>query len=399
MHTTHLWLVDSRGKVFAACGFEAALEAILAGETLSAAQTSVDIKWQSVDGRLDRIACGYAGLVCGTQDKILYVRRGVTSENPLGSSWSKCFCDVVDIAVGKESVVRRTSSGELFTCRVDANLLSPPVLLPSWRLVPHCTLSGQTAEQSGVQHFVLDARDNLYILAGSGGVCMYEDLGTVTEDESTCRWTEVSKPPNAADGVGFSLFSFWRGWKSSGSGDTAWSFSFFCASGHASDECQVLWCLRNEEAWQLVVSEFVNSDGRKQLKTNWNKVNLPKEDKIVAVCSDKTRSDVLFAIVDEGKALCAINLQSEGKRVALPNPQGNRRSQRWKSIGVCQTVHTPYSSPSGRPQVSSHAWPLNPLLICLINPSHPFSSKDKEGSLSFSLSAPLPMQGKLDNLC
>lgn len=352
--TSHLWLVDSKGKVFAASDVGTAVEAVQLLETIPGEPPAASVKWKVVDGRLDRIACGYTGLVCGVQDKILYVRRGVTFEDPVGTSWTKCYCDVVEISVGRESIVRRTSTGEFFACKVDEKLLSPPVFLPAWKPIPRCSLV-EGKEQNGIQHFALDARDNMYVVTTSGLVYVYRDVGSVSEDAG--RWKEVSKPPKTTSSKGgFSLFSLWRGWKGSESAEGL--FSTFSAGSLVSSSSQTLWCLRSGEAWQLVVSEYTGSSGETELRTNWVKLAMPKEDTITAMCCDKARTDALYAIVDEGKALCAFNLlHPDGGRVVLSNPQGFRRSQRWKSIAVCR-AELAMQQPT-----TSASLPLHPSLV------------------------------------
>ena len=338
--STHLWAVDGNGRVYVIHEVDSAVESIHSSQAFPGAPPAVDIDWTPVDGSLDKITGGFSGLVCGTRGSVLYVRRGITYDQPLGMSWAKAFCDAAEIAVGSQCIIRRTSEGKLFVTKMNKQLLSTPVLIPTWNEVPDCTLVRE------FQHFVLDARDDLYIVSASGEV--YGCFG-IADDVENANWILVSKAPFEMKGS-FGLLTFWR----SRNNNDDEIFSDVCA-GSVSSGSRALWCKRkgSEEIWQLVLSDFTDSSGKMDLKTNWVKMTLPKEDKIIQLCADKTKIDALYALADEGNKVVAYNvLQEDSGRIALPNPLGY--SQPWNSIAVCCTdVITQHPTSSKKQPVTS----------------------------------------------
>ena len=280
-----------------------------------------------MDGNLEKVAGGFSGLVCGSRGTVLYVRKEVTHDNPTGTSWTKAFCDAVDLSVGNQCVVRRTSQGKLFATVINHCTVSAPVFLSSWSEVPVC----QFAEAQECQHFLLDAQDNLYLLSPAGEV--YGCSGVASSRTETAVWRLVSKPPSQPSS-GFSLFGF-LSW-----GEKGDCFSLACSGSQVASGSHSLWCVGREKGrvWQLVLSEVASREGNTELKINWVKFDLPKEDKpLLELCADKTKIDTLYAIADEGKALVGYSLLQENSgRLALPGP-GEGDSTLWQSIAVCQT--------------------------------------------------------------
>ena len=288
---------------------------------MGAPSASDFIEWKRIEGTFDKVTAGFSGIICGTvggvRGTVLYIRRGVTHDNPCGSSWAKAFCDAVDIAVGTRCIVRKTSHGELFVTEIDTLNLAAPVFLPTWNAVP---FPGQFMKE--FQHFVLDERDNLFIITPSGEV--YGCIGLST-DLQNVKWELVAKPPFETKRR-FSFLGFWRGQKNGGE-----RFSHVCAGSHS------LWCRRkdSEEVWQLVLAEFTNMAGETTLKTNWMSFHLPKDDKVLHLCADKTKIDALYAVEDTQKLISYTLLHDNSGRTELPGPTAWSRS--WQSIAVCRT--------------------------------------------------------------
>ena len=320
----HLWVCDSAGKIFVIEDVYGAVESIHSGHTVMGAPSASDfIEWKRIEGSFDKIIAGFSGIICGivggVRGTVLYLRRGVTHDSPLGSSWAKAFCDAVDIAVGSRCIVRKTSHGELFVTEIDKLGLATPVFLPTWNAVPSCT---QFVKE--YQHFVLDERDNLFVITPSGEV--YGCLGLCT-DVQNVKWELVAKPPFETKRR-FSFFGFWRGQKDAGE-----MFSHVCAGSHS------LWCMKkdSEELWQLVLAEVTNMDGETTLKTNWTSFHLPKDDKVLHLCADKTnlKIDALYAVDDAQKLISYTLLHDNSGRTELPVP--TPWSHSWQSVAICRT--------------------------------------------------------------
>lgn len=318
----HLWACDNAQRVFVIEDVYGLVESIHASLTIADAPAASDlIKWRRVDGSLEKVTGGFSGIVCGilrgVKRTVLCVRRGVTHDTPFGSSWAKAFCDAIDIAVGRQLIVRKTSHGELFITIINELNLSTPVFLPSWSVVPSCC---EFVKE--FQHFVLDEKDNLFIIAPSGEVYGCLGLGTNIENAT---WKLIAKPPFETKRR-FSFLGFWRGEQ-----DNEEAFSQICAGSRS------LWCLRkdSDELWQLVLSEFTNMAGETTLKTNWIKFCLPKNDRVLHLCADKVKIDALYAVEDEDRLISYTLLHDNSGKLELPNP--NSWSQSWKSVAICCT--------------------------------------------------------------
>ena len=332
--STHLWVCDNYGKVYIIQDIDATIESIHSKHAIPQdpkVAPAADFNCKMVDGSLDKVAGGFSGLICGIRGTVFYVRRGVTHDNPLGSSWAKCFVDAVDIAIGSQCAVRKTSQGKLFVTKIDEHIITPPIFQPIWNVVPPCGFV------DNFQHFVLDARDNLYIVASSGEVYGCFDI---RDNIESATWRLASKPPFETKS-GFSLLSFWRSKKSNGE-----LFSHVCAGSNATTGSHTLWCVRKDsnEIWQLVLSEFIDSSGGMELKSNWVRFCLPKDDKLSCLSADKleTKIDTLYAITNEGKRLVTYSLLQENSgKLELPNPERLTDRLWWKSIAVCRTQLKP----------------------------------------------------------
>ena len=318
----HLWVCDNAQRVFFIEDVYGAVKSIHASLTIANAPAASDlIKWRRVEGSLEKVAGGFSGIVCGilrgVKGTVLCVRRGVTHDKPFGSSWAKAFCDAIDIAVGRQYIVRKTSHGEFFITDINKLNLSTPVFLPSWSIVPSCSKFVKE-----FQHFVLDERDNLLIITPSGEVYGCLGLGTDVENST---WSLVAKPPIETKRR-FSFLGFWRGQQ-----DTEETFSQICAGSRS------LWCLKkdSDEIWQLVLTEFTNMAGETTLKTNWIKFNLPKNERVLHLCADKIKIDALYAVEDEEKLVSYTLLHDNSGKLELPNP--NTWNQSWKSVAICCT--------------------------------------------------------------
>ena len=325
--SSHLWATDSRGGVFLCQDISALIDSAHSTVAGTAAPPAVGPSWTRVDGDLEKVAGGFSGLVCGFRGTVLYVRKGVTHDNPAGASWTKAFCNAIELSVGNQCVVRKTSQGKLFATTIDHSTVPAPVFLPSWSAVPVC----EFVEVQACQHFLLDAQDNIYLLSPAGEV--YGCSGVASSSTETAVWRLVSKPPpQPSSGYGFFSFFSW--------GKKGDLFSLACSGSQAASGSRSLWCVGRdgEEVWQLVLSEVAGKEGNTELKINWMKFDLPKEEKpLLALCADKTRTDTLYTIADEGKALVGYSLLQENSgRLALAGPR-EEDSTLWRSIAVCQT--------------------------------------------------------------
>lgn len=352
-HSSHLWVTDTRGGVFLCQDINALIDSThSAVPPGTASPPAVGPSWRRVEGRLEKVAGGFSGLVCGTRGPVLYVRKGVTHDNPEGTSWTKAFCDATDFSVGSQCLVRRTSQGELFATAIDHSTLPAPVFLPSWSALPECHFM----ELQGCRHFILDAQDNIYLLSPAGEV--YGCSGVASSSSEAAGWRLVAKPPLRRSS-GYSLFSFFS-W-----GKQADFFSLACSGSQVAPGSRSLWCIGRDggEVWQLVLSDVASEEGNTELKINWIKFDLPKEDNpLVVLCADKTRTDSLYAIADEGRALVGYSLlQENAGRLALSAP-GEEESALWQSIAVCQTQATRLSQmPHVQRQHTSSLYPKLPV--------------------------------------
>ena len=345
--STHLWLCDRDGSVFVLKNAGVTIDFIRAQCTPSSASTRGgqkstavsppdprQVKWSKVEGgavRLDEVVCGHSGVVLGRSlsPSILYIRRGVTGGNPLGESWSKCLCSAKGIAVGTRWIVRGTASGHMMATSVEACSTSRPVFMPAWTAIPPCDLL------ETFTHFALDARDNVYIVAPTGVVYGYFFLGGGSSEgpkERRDDWRLVAKAPKVPQGRRFSLFGLWRR-----DNDAGEMFSRVCAGSRS------LWCLCREggELWQLVLGE-VGSEVGGEVRTNWDKFELPKGDAVLQLCADKVNAEVLYSVNSEdqssteGDSIVSYSvLHNNAGRLLLGNPPSWSRP--WKSITVCHT--------------------------------------------------------------
>ena len=285
-----------------------------------------------VDGRFDWIYCGPGGLVCAKSSKTLYIRRGVSYDNPLGSSWTKAPCDARDLAVGRECIVRLTSRDQLFVAASLDLSSTGSVFLPHWNCVPSC----EAVETH--QLFALDSNDNLFLLSPSTGevhVCP----ALVSRCPDDYRWTRLIEGPPAVRNQSLSLFRIL------GLGRSNSKRSVF-SSVTGGDGC--LWCLGSsgKEVFQLVLDYGRRSErGRKrktrteenkvlEIQGSWKRFELPDKDEVTMISTDWTTLDIFCGVARENRAILSYaTLQEHSGRVEIPNPVGV--GGRWKSISIC----------------------------------------------------------------
>ena len=344
--STQLWGVCSNGAVYVLQDVGAWVSSMRSNEALHEKTiTSYDNWNRSVDGRFDRVICGFGGLVCAKKDKILYLRRGVTYDNPLGTSWSKALCDAKDLAVGSRCIVRRTSQDQLFVA--DNIDLSSSIFLPQWNCVPRCR------DVESHQLLVLDAEDNLFLVSpSSGDVYVCQNLASGSPDDFNWKKLIEGPPVFKKQSNFFSIL----GWGS----DRGSAFS----SVSGGDGC--IWCLTSggKEVFQLVLKYVKKSiRGEKGVKVSiegfWKKFELPEKDEVTLFAADKMDFDVLCGVVQENRVVTSYALLQENSgRLMIPNPE-EFDSLRWKSISICALSKPdespiPSASKSLNSSISSH---------------------------------------------
>lgn len=265
----NIWLCDSDGGLHVLC------HAI-------SSDPSIKSKWREVDGSMARVVCGPQGAVCGISktDHELYVRAGVGFNNPLGKNWSRTGHKSVDVAVGRKLLVSRIEKGDVFS--------APLGVAGSADFSPLRWDGLSNDPPENLDHLVLDSSDTLYGVTGLGEVFVcpgLENRGCVA------GWERLAKPPSAKLKISL-LSSLFRG-----------SGTAFC-SVTAGANC--LWCLREKELWQLVLSRGVGGLGLRR-RTNWVKFTIPKERSVSRISAGGSH---LFAITDDGCSLLRLKLCS-----------------------------------------------------------------------------------------
>ena len=187
--STQLWAVSSDGAVYVLQDVGAWLGSLRSNEVLHESVSTVHDNWTVLEsGRFDSVVCGARGLVCAKREKILYVRRGVTYDNPVGTGWAKALCDAQDFAVGSKCLVRRTTQDRLFVTEPLDLSSTSSVFLPHWNSIPACE------DVNTHQLFVLDAYDNLFLVAPSSGeVYVCKCLSSRSPDNF--KWSKLTEGP------------------------------------------------------------------------------------------------------------------------------------------------------------------------------------------------------------
>lgn len=331
--SSHLWACSGEGKVHVIQDITSLASSIRSNQVLHGHLEMAE-NWQSeIDGTFNKISCGYQGIVCAKKDKILYFRKGVTYDNPLGTSWAKGFCDVSDLAVGSEHIVRRTSNDELFVMNYGATDLSSSVFLPQWNAIPKCS------DVDSHQLFTVDASDNLFLFSRSGDVFVIRDLSCSPEDYN---WEKITgAPPMYKRRSGILNYLGW------GDGGNDNMFSRVSAG----DGCVWCACEGGRELYQLVIKTPGGKGGRRGergvIEASWKQFKLPGKDEMTLLAADKTEIDVVYGSVQENKMVVSYAvLQDDSGRVEIPNPED--LAQRWRSLSICTTPkpNTPLTVPS-----------------------------------------------------
>lgn len=308
--------------------------------------------WSTQGRGFSSVAAGYTGIVCGIQGPDLYIRLGVTHDNPLGISWNKMFCKASHVAVGSSFIVRRTELGSSFVVDMSAVDLTKPksLLILNWCVIPQCPpeLWGRNEESDSVETFIsLDKNDNVFLIDSAGNVCMYSGIGS-----SQGGWSRVSAPPSGERGRGMlSWLAFWREDEPQ------------CDFSNVSSGKQCVWCVdcSSKKLWQLVLSYF---ESQTALRTNWTKIDFPlhSENEVVCFCADKCESaGILCAVkmIDEAVVLKYFSLNSkneETKSIELAPPCS---LSTYASISICRTsvMSTPSRPSSNQNRVRVKATP------------------------------------------
>ena len=389
-----LWALDSDGAVYVLQDAGAWLSSVRSNQVLHKNAATVHDNWTGgVDGRFDRVICGARGLVCAQKDKVLYVRRGVTYDNPLGTAWAKALCDARELAVGSNCLVRRTTQDHLFvTDSVDLSTTSS-VFLPHWNSIPTCT------DLNTHWLFTVDANDNLFIVSpSSGDVFVCKNLSSVPSDDF--HWSKLIGGPPTVKNQSL-IFSNILRWASSNGGSNGNVITSICAG----DGC--LWCVgaSGREIYQLVLKYFVKKAKKRKsegdvkrtseivsIEGTWKKFDLPGKDQVTLLAADWTELAGLCAVVRENRTVVSYALLQENSgRVEIPNPSGT--SHRWRSLAVC-AVPKPSLSLTGSntpKKIYSSIYPKLPLRedhdICCENGECSFCRRaEEEATANWTLS-------------
>ena len=292
-------------------------------------------EWIKVGSGFDSIAAGFQGLVCATSIRdsgSLYIRMGVAHDAPEGTSWAKIICEAIQIAVGKDCIVRKTSKGDLHVVNVREEYDNYSVsMIQTWIPINvHHLREIQQQEANGLslqaiiqdEHLLLDERDRLFIVAPSGIV--YGCLEPYSNDYDS-QWVAVSPAPpigNVRPSFLRSLYSFLTFSKNKASDGI---FSQVCVGKSA------LWCVRadNYDLWQLLLSNFITSGGVTELKATWSHVPVPAEDeRISLLAASKSTVDGIYAVMVKNSngrgVIVAYSLNQTGsERVPIELPSFN----------------------------------------------------------------------------
>ena len=347
--STQLWALGSDGAVYVLQDVGAWLSSVRSNEVLHTKMETLRDNWsaKTIEGKFERVQCGARGLVCAKRDGTLYVRRGVTYDNALGTAWAEALCDVSDFAVGSRCLVRRTSRDELFVTTEPLLDLSSTgsIFLPHWDSLPSCE------HVESHQMFAMDARDNLFLVSPSSGkVHVCQNLSSVSPDKF--KWKKLIEGPPAIKKPSTSSFLNIFGWGADKSSKTG---VFKAVS--SGDGC--LWFVGGSgvEMFQLVLNYTRLSRKRKRrvserearrnrelfnIEASWKRFELPDKDDVTLLAADWTEIDVVCAAVQENRTVVSYAaLQENSGRVVVPNPDGF--NSRWKSISICAV---PQQNPS-----------------------------------------------------
>lgn len=374
LESSHLWLCDKKGGLYMVRDIQLHSEAVKVGS--EASQTPP--KWVKVGSGFSVIVGGYSGLVCGVQSHNLSIRLGVTHDNPAGLSWSKVFCNVVNIFAGTRFLVRQTNTGLLFftdMSEVPLSANTKALLTLDWHSISPCPsdiLQGDEKEEDlSQQYFALDNTDRLFLIGAKGHVCMYTSLG-----EEDAAWSKVSLSPSFGRSdnsvLSFDWLPFWREKKDDK-----------CVVKSVSAGNRSLLCLDFEPglAWQLVLSNVKSKSGKTELKAEWTKCKLPFEEYICLFCADKCQSDHFYCVTVEKEheetALfsCSLNSSTTGSGFLEISAPLNRSLC---SMSVCRTV-------SQSSQTAGTSGPINiaPSLYPSLQHSEEFDVCCEYGDCSF----------------
>lgn len=292
---SHCWVCDDSGGLYIFRNIN----------VHSRNRVSADLKcgWTNVDRGFRSVYAGYSGLVCGIKNSTLYIRKGVTSDNPIGTEWAQHECDILKIMLGKVCIVRKSSRGNMYVAQIGSTTTE----MLDWKSILPLD-DGEREDQSVGEvdyHHVVDDEDRLFSITGGGEVyCCELRSGELL-------WSLISgPPPHLAKSAGFVgwVSSFWTTQRD----DWISTVSFGVSS---------LWCLRKDcnEIWQLVTSWLNRTP-----KVNWVKTELPLsgEEKIISLSACKCTKDGLYLIVeDEGHyrmVFCSLSSRCDMAEIGLP---------------------------------------------------------------------------------
>ena len=341
--SSHLWCLSDDGRVFVVQEVGSLTSSTRSNLALyGPVVKNVDDWARSVDGNFEKIACGHSGLVCAKKGKILYVRTGVCYNNPLGTAWSKTFCDVQDLAVGSKCIVRRTSRDELFvTSTAGVDVSSSSVFMPQWTCIPRCN------HVETHQLLALDSHDNIFLASPSTGEVFayaYSTTDLSGGAREHCEWERIAEgPPIARKQSGGILGLFGWGGK--------FSQGVFSAVS-SGDKCLWALCEGGKEVFQLVLkhvkprgSERGEDNDKRLIKGSWKRFELSERDELSLIAGNKVELDGVFGVVRENKIIVSYAvLQEKGGRLELPNPEGF--SSRWKALSICLTENQRPATPN-----------------------------------------------------
>ncbi len=289
--SSHCWVCDDHGELYIVTDINESHsqspESPNAGE--------VKLKWTKVDSGFRNIYTGYDGLVCAIKESSLWVRKGVTSDRPMGDDWIRYMCDILKVMAGRTYIVRKSAKGKLHTARI--NQKEPEVLL-DWKYIPAIHEQQDKDEDEAFHYHAVDGRDRLFSVTESGMVSCCDMLS-----EEDLYWTLVTGPPKMDKGlVGWISSKLWTSSSSNSSTSKSSSSSSSSSSndwvGAVSFGLDSLWCLKegSNEVWQLVIGQLNDT-----LRVNWVRSELPHLDgeETVSLAACKSTKDGLYLIVKE----------------------------------------------------------------------------------------------------
>lgn len=339
--SSHIWLCDEQGDVHVLRDLEMYTKSTRPNLHVSTKKTLTTEEappppppspvWSTQGHGFRTVVAGHMGIVCGIKGLNLYIRLGVTHDNPLGESWGNLCCKASQVVVGSSLVVRRTQSGGFFMFDMSTIDLTErkSLFVLNWCLIPQCPLELWDVKEDcePVTFMTLDKYDNLFLIDSAGRVCFYSSFGS-----RQTGWSKLCASPSIGKGV-LNWLAFWREDEPE------------CHLSNVSSGKECVWCvdLSPNKLWHLVLSYSRSQT----LKANWTKVDFPidfENEEVIGFCADKCEvAGVLCAVkIEEELVLKYYPLNSKTEEIDPLVLTGHFST--CASISICRTMIT--STPS-----------------------------------------------------